>query len=257
MIQLATWLSYAGNHHPSVAGTPDWRAIRSAAQKLEGGVWEKHRLKLMMCSDPWRFHDLSSKEVEKAHRKAMGLDIPDFPQLGMHADPTCRNLTPENFYALVGVKTDRPLPVYTFNTAGLYRLDLCSSIEELFTTKHLWSDYPDRDCAGWTVEVRDAVEAISLPRAGAVFLGSAWRSETVRGNHIGEDVARLHRLVAYLRYGHCLQFATIVPGKDHDKVFRAKEVGRVIEKRPSLTVESRLLTYTTNDLLADAIGVNS
>jgi hypothetical protein len=254
MINLATWLAYAGNHHPAIAGSPDWRIIRSAAQKLEREVWDQHRVKLMLTTDVWRFHDLSSKEVERANRKAMGLGDASIPQLGMHADPTCRNLTPDTFYALIGTKTDRPLPALTFNTAVLYRLDLCSSVAELFTTKLLWSDFPERDCAGWTVEVRDAVEAVEIARPSAVHLGTAWRRDDLSGNGLGGRIARLHRLVAYLRYGTPLQFATILPGRNHDKVFQAKEVGTVIERRPSLTVESRLLTYTTNDLLSDAIS---
>lgn len=257
MITLSTWLSYAGNHHPSLGFGADWRAVRGAALKLEGRVWDEHRIKLMMCSDPWRFRDLSSKEVERATRADMGLGDLDFPQLGMHADPTCRHMTADTFFALVGVRTDRPLPVFTFNTAALYPHQFLGDvIQNLFVSKRLWTDFPDRDCAGWTVEVKGPDKALisSLP---AVHLGTAWVREDRRGKGIGELVSRLHRLVAYLRFGAIAQFATIVPGRDHDKLFRSKEVGTVLEHRPSMTVESRVLFYAPADLLADANEVAS
>lgn len=252
MITASTWLSYAGFHNTSVAGLKDWRQVRAAAQKLDRNVWDDHRIKLMVCFDAWRFRDMSSKEVERAQRAAMSLGYADFPQLGKHADPTCRHLTPDNFYALVGTVTDRPLPLYTLNTAALYDASWAGDVvKNLFVSRRLWSDDPDRDCAGLTVEV-EYQHAYMLSRLPAIHLGTAWVREDRRGQGIGDAVSRLHRLIAWLRFGSIPQFATIVPGRNHDKLFRSQEIGTVYEKRDGLTVESRVLFYSSADIVADA-----
>jgi hypothetical protein len=254
VIQLATWLLCPWRH---VKGD-GYASVIAAAQKLDAAIWDAHRIKLLFCDCPWRFRDLSTAEVERAHR-AMGCDpetAPDFPQLGTHADPTCRHLTSENFYALIGTKTDRPLPVITMNTASRYDAAWAGdNLLSLFGTRRLWSDHPDRDCAGVEVAVPAWQATEAEDRLPAVFLGTAYTVNHRRKQGIMETVSRLHRMVAYLKYGPLPQFATIAPNRQHDKLFHGRDIGAVIEKRDGLSTEIRVLFYEPDAAVSDAAEV--
>lgn len=244
MMPLASWLMCPWRHTKSEG----YASVIEAAQKLDAQVWATHKIKLLYCDDADRFRDISTAEVQRVTRGASPECDPDYPQLGMHADPTCRALDKDNFFALIGTKTDRPLPLYTMNTAAKYeaRPD-CPTIAELFTGRELWSDHPDRDCAG--LEIECGTEVYDLP---AVFLGTAWTRQDYRGRGIMREVSRLHRMVAYLRYGHLPQFATVKPDSGHEKVFGGRQIGSVTETWPTHTTTSTVLFYEPADILAAA-----
>lgn len=251
---LSSWLECHWRHGPHHHGYP---SVVAAARKLDQSIWDKHKIKLLYCDDADRFRDISTREVERTSRLATPEEAPDFPQLGTHADPTCRHLTADNFYSLIGTRTDRPLPLYTMNTAALYEATwVGDSISALFVKRRLWSDNPDRDCAGLTVEFRTAKDwpGNSLP---AVFTGTAWVRQDRRRQGIMGDVSRLHRMVAWLRYGPIPQFATIAPDRNHDKLFDGTDIGCVIETRPTHTTTSRVLYYSPEAILASAERVLS
>lgn len=251
---LASWLLSPWRH----AKPEGYSTVVRAAQALDQAIWDKHGFKLMYIDDPARFRDVSEKEVERATRGVIDPeDEPDYPQLGMHTDATCRAMSSDDFFALIGCVTERPLRCITMNTAALYDdtlLDRDEYIEDLFTRRRLWSDHPDRDCAGlvvetttWTVDVADE----TLP---AVHLGTAWVHPWRRRQGIMARVSRLHRMVAYLRFGAVPQFGTVVPGAHP---FGGRDIGSVIETRNGFSKESRVLFYAAEDILADAAAVMS
>ena len=142
---LASWLDCYWRFGTRTATR---ETIAAAARILDAQVWDRHKIKLLYCDDAWAFRTMSTAEVERG-RVVWEVDDRDPPQLGTHADPTCRHLTADNFFALIGTKTDRPLPLYTMNTAALYEpLSAGESIADLFLSRRLWSDHPERDCAG-------------------------------------------------------------------------------------------------------------
>ena len=89
----------------------------------------------------------------------------------------------------------------------------------------------------------------------AVFTGTAWVTPLRRKQRIMELVSELHRLVAYLRFGALPQFATIAPDRNHDKLFKGRDIGAVIEKWPTHTTTSRVLFYAPDDLIASAKAI--
>lgn len=254
MMPLASWLLCPWRHS-KLAG---YGTIISAAQKLDVHVWDRHGIKLLYCDDADRFRDISTREVERTTRGASPEESPDYPQLGTHADPTCRHLTSENFYSLIGTRTDRPLPLITMNTAALYEAtDECSHVIDLFIARRLWSDHPERDCAGLAIDVPEWSARIDGQPLPAVFLGTAWTRQDRRGQGIMTDVSRLHRMVAWLRYGPLPQFATVVPDSGAEKVFGGTDIGAVIETRPTHSTTSRVFFWSPEDILAAAERVLS
>lgn len=252
-LPLASWLACPWRHTKGEG----YGVALSAALKLDQRVWDLHKIKLLMCPDPWRFRDISTEEVKRANvgRASSPEEAGDFPQLGTHADPTCRHLTSDNFYALIGTKTDRPLPLLTMNSAALYDGFVDGmTIGALFGSRVLWSDQPDRDCAGLSVELSRPVDSLCIPLP-AVFLGTAWTLPEKRGRGIMREVSRLHRMVAYLRYGALPQFATVIPESGHEKVFGGRDIGAVIETWPTHKTTARVLFYEAKDIVADASDV--
>lgn len=246
-LPLSSWLDCAWRHN----GDPRRETVVSAARKIDALVWNRHKIKLLYCPDPWRFRDISTDEVKRAQRIDMGLGDADFPQLGMHADPTCRHLTSDNFFALIGTKTDRPLPLYTMNSAALYEAPTAvSTLADVFLSKRLWSDHPDRDCAGLQISI-EAVPSNFYVALPAVHLGTAWTREDRRGQGVMTDVSRLHRMVAWLRWP-VPQFATVVPNSGASKVFGGRDIGAVIETRDGFSKETRVLFWHPEDIVNDA-----
>lgn len=250
MIPLASWLEAHWCHEKG----DGYGAVVAAAQKLDQEVWDRHRFKLHFCPDPWRFRDLSEREVAESRKGYWEVDQTDPPQLGMHADPTCRELNHANFYALIGAVTDRPLRVLTMNTAALYDYDNCQqyTLRGLFWTRRLWSDHPGRDCADLDVMPQNEGAPLFETRLPAVHLGTSWVNPMRRKQGIAGLVSRIHRVVALLKFGALPQFATIVPNRDHDKLFMGRDIGSVVEKRGGLSKETRVLFYTPAEILADA-----
>ena len=244
MMPLSSFLSCHWRHKKAKG----YASVLSAAQKLDQEVWDTHGIKLLFCSDPWQFRDMSTAEVERG-KVYFEVDDRDPPQLGTHADPTCRYLNNANFFALIGTATDRPLPLYTMNTAALYEPESPSTIctlADIFMRRRIWSDFPDRDCADLDVDVFGLMaHSHCLP---AVFLGTAWTRQDRRRRGIMHMVSKLHRFTAYLRYGPLPQFATIVPDREHDKLFEGRDIGCVIETRDGMSKESRVLFYTPADI---------
>lgn len=250
-LPLASWLEFNWRHPLHVPGCA---AVIDAARKLDALVWERHGIKLLFVDDPWKFREISTQEVERAKRWDMSLGDADFPQLGTHADPTCRALSRQTFYALIGTRTDRPLPLLTMNSASLFEPHVeAESMAALFTSRRLWSDHPDRDCADLSVtfhsERDDLKRPYSLP---AVFLGTAWTTPLLRRQGIMETVSRLHRLVAWLRFGAIPQFGTIYPDRGHEAVFHGQDVGHIVETRAGLPQEIRVLHYAADAAAQDA-----
>lgn len=252
MMPLASWLDCSWRHtKPEGYGT-----VLSAAQKLDALVWDRHKIKLLYCDDPWRFRDISTAEVMRTTRGASPEESPDYPQLGTHADPTCRHLTADNFYSLIGTRTDRPLPLITMNTAALYEAtDECSHVIDLFIARRLWSDHPERDCAGLAIDVPEWSARIDGQPLPAVHLGTAWTREDRRGQGVMTDVSRLHRMVAWLRWP-VPQFATVVPNSGASKVFGGRDIGAVIETRDGFSKETRVLFWHPEDIVNDAIAAH-
>lgn len=255
MLPLASWLDCVWRHSkPEGYGT-----IIAAAQKLDAHIWDRHKIKLLYCDDPWRFRDISTAEVERAKRWDMSLGDADYPQLGTHADPTCRLLTglgDGTFHALIGTRTDRPLPLLTMNTAALYEPSFHGDcITNLFASRRLWSDHPERDCADLQITTQH-VDRAMITRLPAVFLGTAWTRQDRRGRGVMTDVSRLHRMVAWLRWP-IPQFATVVPKAGSEKVFGGTDIGAVIEKRPHSTIETRVLYWSPDDIVTDASRINA
>lgn len=245
MMPLASWLLSHWRHNPD----PRRETVASAARALDDLIWRKHRIKLLYCPDPWHFRTISTEEVKRAQRLDMSLGDADYPQLGTHADPTCRHLTSYNFFALIGTRTDRPLPLYTMNTACLYEL-ADAALGDLIASQLLWSDHPARDCAGFDVRVEISnTDDIVLP---AVHLGTAWTRQDRRGHGIMRMVSQLHRLTAWLRYGPIPQFATVLPDIGAEKVFGGRDIGAVIETWPTHTLTARVLFYAPDDAVKAA-----
>ncbi len=251
MMPLASWLDCCWRHtKPEGYGT-----VVSAAQKLDAHVWSRHKIKFLYCDDPWRFRDISTAEVMRTTRGASPEESPDYPQLGTHADPTCRALTSENFYSLIGTRTDRPLPLLTMNTAALYDGFVEGmTIGALFHSRALWSDQPERDCAGLSIELSRPLDALCVPLP-AVHLGTAWTHKDRRGQGVMTDVSRLHRMVAWLRWPYP-QFATVVPKAGSEKVFGGTDIGAVIETRDGFSKETRVLYWSPDDIVSDAIAAH-
>lgn len=246
-LPLSSWLDCAWRMN----GDPRRETVAQAARILDAEVWNRHHIKLLFCDDADRFRDISTQEVERVSRLATPETVPEYPQLGTHADPTCRALSSETFYGLIGTRTDRPLPLLTMNSGALYdRHGHRTTLTGLFVSRRLWSDHPERDCAGLDVEFTTHQDTPwnDLP---AVFLGTAWTHPERRGQGVMTTVSRLHRLVAWLRWP-VPQFATVVPDSGAEKVFGGTDIGCVIEKRPYSTIESRVLFYPADAALTDA-----
>lgn len=256
MMPLSSWLECHWRHNESARNRQGYATVVKAARKLDQSIWDKHKIKLLYCPDPWRFRDISTEEVKRAQRADMSLGDADFPQLGTHADPTCRHLTADNFYSLIGTRTDRPLPLITMNTAALYEGEEETTLLRLFKSRRLWSDHPERDCADLSVSCDD-VNGFMFSKLPAVFLGTAWVRQDRRRQGIMTDVSQLHRMVAWLRYGPIPQFATIAPDRNHDRLFDGTDIGCVIETRPTHTTTSRVLYYSPEAILAAAKRVLS
>ncbi len=246
MMPLASWLDCPWRFN----GDPRRETVVFAARALDDLVWRKHGIKLLYCDDPWRFRDISTDEVKRAQRIDMGLGDADYPQLGTHSDPMCRHLTAGNFYALIGTKVDRPAPLYTMNVATLYGSDLTEFIGDLFTSRMYWSDHPERDCADL-----DATCDFAEGNLPAVALTTAWTHKGRRHQGIMTDVSRLHRMVAWLRWPYP-QFATVVPKAGSEKVFGGTDIGAVIETRDGFSKETRVLYWSPEDIVSDAIAAH-
>lgn len=254
MMPLASWLLCPWRH-PDLS-LSSYATVVRAAQALDQAIWDRHGIKLLYCDDPWRFRDMSEKECARAP-VYFETDERDPPQLGTHADATCRAMTSENFFALVGTRSDRPLPFLTQNTAALYRMEGGANlICHLFESRRLWSDNPERDCAGLEVKTASASPDFfwALP---AVHLGTAWVTPSRRKQGIAETVSRLHRMVAWLKFGEVPQFGTIVPDRQHDKLFHGRVIGSVIETRDGFSKTSTVLFYPPDAVVSDAAGVLS
>jgi len=149
MMPLRSWIECGWRHK---SGHPAYASIIAASVALDALIWQKHGIKLLFLDDAARFRDISTEEVKRAQRLAGPEKAADFPQLGTHADPTCRALSRDNFFALIGTRTDRPLPLLTMNSASLYEPHAeAESMAALFTSRRLYSDHPERDCADLSV----------------------------------------------------------------------------------------------------------
>lgn len=251
---LASWLS-ASWRHDLTLHEPDYQAVVSAAQKLDQLVWDRHKLKLLFCDQPWLFRSMI--EAEDARSIRHGRELATWPILGTHTDPSCRALDKTNFYALLGTRTDRPLPLFSTNTACLYDRPIgeIETLWDLFASRRLWSDFPERDCADLSVEC-DLEHSLhrNLPMT---HVGTAWVRDDRRGKGIAADVVRLHRMVAWLRWGLPI-FGTVLEDKDHAKGLRTdigRMIGRVIEKRGTDERHSLVHLYAPDSIVADARAV--
>jgi hypothetical protein len=257
---LASWLSGAYWRMDKLPGRDPkvFSTVLEAARTLEQHVFKRLEIKLLFCDDPWMFREMVVAEqynwVVPAGRGPNQTTWPvhPCPLLGTHTDPTCRALSKDTFYALIGTKTDRPLPLFTTNTACRYDLQLCVTPGELFTTRRLWSDHPERDCADLAVTVEDAAEWMQIVCHSLVHVGTAWVRDDKRGNKIMRDLVRLHRMVAWLRWGLPI-FGTIL--KKHADTFRTdlgQCIGRVIERRGEDERDSVVTLYDPQSVIADA-----
>lgn len=249
---LASWLDAHWRHALDQIKPEGYPTVLSAARKQERHVFDAHGVKLLFTDDPWRFRDMVVEET-RITRPRYNIHRGNFiPLLGAHADPTCRALSKANFYALIGTKTDRPLPLFSTNTACRYGMDAeCETVGHLFVTKRLWSDHPERDCAGLEIG-RSLNETVTLP---AIHVGTAWVRDDKRGQGIASDVVRLHRMVAWLRFGALPIFGTVDEKKDHNKGLRTdlgQVIGRVIEKRGENVRPSVCHLYTSDAIVADS-----
>lgn len=252
MTPLASWLDMPWRHEKG----DGYGDLVRAAKRLDERVWREHGITLMFCSDPWWFRTINEKECARdaVHWE---IDTREPPQLGKHADPICCALDADTFYALIGTAPDRPAPLYTLNSARKFpQTDDDPSIADRFLSRRLWSDHPERDCAGLSVGIQEEIPGGLLwSPLPAVYTGTAWTREDRRRRKIMTDVSRLHRLVAFLRFGSLPQFATVVPKSGAEKVFGGTDIGCVIEHRGKLSTEVRVLFWSPEDLKADAESV--
>lgn len=251
---LASWLDAHWNHKRLAEG---YSTVVNAAKALDEQVWQRHQFKLLYLNDPVKFRDLSEKEVERSpSRTHHPEEYPDYdpPQYGTHADPSCRGMDKETFFALIGcVPNSRPLQVITMNTAAKYEaVTPVSVLADVFVSRRLWSDHPSRDCADLDVSIAGAPDGFYAPLP-AVHLGTAWTHPWRRDKGIMGLVSRLHRLVAYIRFGALPQFGTVVPDRRHP--FKGREIGTVVETRDGLSKESKVLFYSAESLVEDAQSV--
>lgn len=256
MTPLASWLGCSWRHN---GHGPAYAPIIAASVALDALIWQKHGIKLLFVDDAARFRDISTEEVKRAQRLAGPEAEAEFPQLGTHADPTCRALSSQTFYALIGTRTDRPLPLLTMNSASLFEPHVeAESMAALFTSRRLWSDHPARDCADLSVTFHSKRDDLKRPYSlPAVFLGTAWTTKHRRRQGIMETVSRLHRLVAWLRFGAIPQFGTIYPDQGHEAVFHGEDVGHIVETRAGLPQEIRVLHYPADAAVKSAEEINS